>query len=202
MYRHHDQTRRVHELVRGGALGRLAFVRGTMSFTLGTPGSDPRTVADLDGGALLDLGCYCVSAARLLAGQPTRVHAEQVATDGGVDARLAATLRCRGDVLVQFDVGLDLPRRDRLEVVGTEATLTLTDPWHCRRPTFVLEREYVVEEVRVARANPYRLELEDFAAAVRGLAPPLLGWQDCVEQACVLQALSRSAAEGRPITVE
>jgi predicted dehydrogenase len=75
---------------------------------------------------LYDLGCYCVSAARLFGGHPTRVWAERVldgaaGPNGGVDLRLAATMRLPDQVLALFDVSLDLVRRGELELVGTGA---------------------------------------------------------------------------------
>jgi xylose dehydrogenase (NAD/NADP) len=80
-----------------------------------------------------DLGCYCASAIRLFAGEPTRVSATQVRDgDAGVDLRMAATLRLPGDVLAQLDVALDLTRRDELELVGTEGRLVVPEPWLCR----------------------------------------------------------------------
>jgi predicted dehydrogenase len=138
MYRHHPQTTLARKLVADGAIGRLAYVRAALSVSA-PPGDIRRSVA-LGGGALGDLGCYCVSAIRLFAGEPTRVHASQV-RDGpaGVDLRLAATLRLPGDVLAQFDVALDLTRRDELELVGTEARLTIPDPFipkRTMRPAF------------------------------------------------------------------
>src|SRR4029453_5778694 len=79
---------------------------------------------------------------RLFAGEPSRVSATQV-RDGpaGVDLRLAATLRMPGDVLAQLDVGLDLTRRDELELVGTEGRLTIPDPWLCRSGHLELSRD-------------------------------------------------------------
>jgi predicted dehydrogenase len=122
------------------------------------PGDIRRSV-ELGGGALGDLGCYCVSAIRLFAGEPDLVHASQV-RDGpaGVDLRLAATLRLPGDVLAQFDVGLDLTRRDELELVGTEGRLTVPDPWLCRASHLELSRDGQVEHVPVDPdgAGPHR----------------------------------------------
>src|SRR5579859_6820270 len=119
MYRHHPQTTRVQELVAAGAIGRLRLIRGAFSFPLGDP-SDVRLQAALDGGSLMDVGCYCVNAARLLAGEPTRVMAEQAPGGHGVDIVLAATMRFRHDVVAHFDCGLALSERDELEVVGEE----------------------------------------------------------------------------------
>jgi xylose dehydrogenase (NAD/NADP) len=75
---------------------------------------------------------------------PTRVWAEPVldgaaGPDGGVDLRLAATMRLPDQVLALFDVGLDLIRRDQLELVGTRGRLTVPDPWLCRTGAVVLE---------------------------------------------------------------
>ena len=127
MWRHYPQTTLARRLIADGAIGRLAYARAALS--VGVAPGDIRRSVELGGGALGDLGCYCVSGIRLFAGEPERMYADQVA-DGpdGVDLRLAATLRMPGDVLAQFDVGLDLTRRDELELVGTDGRLTVPDP--------------------------------------------------------------------------
>ncbi len=71
MYRHNPQTAMVAELVAGGAIGRLRLIRAAFSFPL-SDAVNVRLQAGLHGGALMDVGCYCVSAARLLAGEPDR----------------------------------------------------------------------------------------------------------------------------------
>ena len=86
------------ELVAGGAIGELRLVRASFSFPLTTE-SDVRWEPALEGGSLMDVGCYCVSAMRLLAGEPERVHAEAVLAPSGVDVRFAGALRFAGDVL-------------------------------------------------------------------------------------------------------
>ena len=62
---------------------------------------------------------------------------------------MAATLRLPGDVLAQFDVALDLTRRDELELVGTEGRLVVPDPWLCRAPHLELSRNGRVERIPV-----------------------------------------------------
>src|SRR5947209_11328356 len=128
MYRHNPQTRRLTELVREGAVGRLRLIRAAFSFNATDP-SNIRLSSALDGGALMDVGCYCVSGARLLAGEPERVYAEQVIGGDGVDVTFAATMRFGDDVLAQFDAGLALADRDELDAVGEEGSLFLDDPW-------------------------------------------------------------------------
>lgn len=67
MYRHHPQTRLAQRLVADGAIGALASVRAAL--TVSVEKGDIRRSAKLGGGALWDLGCYCVSSIRLFAGE-------------------------------------------------------------------------------------------------------------------------------------
>ncbi len=201
MWRHSPQTARLRDLVEAAAIGELRLVRAAFSFLL-TDLGDVRLQPELDGGSLLDLGCYCVSAIRLLAGEPELVSGEQVRSSSGVDARFAAVLSLPDGVLAHFDCGFDLPGRSALEVVGSEGSLVLGDPWHARRPGIDLLRNGAEpERIEVPQANSYRLELENLARAIRGAAEPLLGREDALGQARALAALLRSAEEGRAVEV-
>jgi predicted dehydrogenase len=198
MWRHNPQTARLRELVAQGVVGRLRLIRASFGFALADT-SNIRLRADVDGGSLMDVGCYCVSGSRLLAGEPEHVLGDQVVGATGVDVRMAATLAFGGDVLGQFDCGLDVATRDELEVIGSDASLFLDDPWHCRQPGIEVRRDGEVERVEVERANSYRLELENLAAAIRGEAEPLLGRDDAVGQARTIDALYRSASSGEAV---
>ena len=153
-------------------------------------------VADLDGGALMDVGCYCVSGSRLLAGEPERVFGEQVVGPTGVDVDFYGVLRFPNDVVAQFDASFSLPKRQRLEAVGEEGTLVLEAPWRSDRGGRVLVDD---EQVEVPPADSYTLELEDFAAAAAGEREPLLGRADALAQARMIEALYRSAESGEAV---
>ena len=200
MYRHNPQMRRLTELVADGAVGTLRVIRAAFSFNATDP-ANIRLSRELDGGALMDVGCYCVSGARLLAGEPERVFAEQELGGDGVDVVMAATMRFPGDVIGQFDCGLALASRDELEVVGDDASLFLDDPWHARTPVIELRREDGVERIEGQPANSYGLEALNFSRAIRGEAEPLLGRADAVGQARAIEALYRSANTGEPVTL-
>jgi D-xylose 1-dehydrogenase (NADP+, D-xylono-1,5-lactone-forming) len=113
MYRHHPQTKTVARLVREGAVGRLLAIKATFSFAL-TDLTNVRAMPDLDGGALMDVGCYCVSGSRLVAGEPVSVLAEQVVGKTGVDMALYGTLRFPGDVVAQLEASFLAPQRQAL----------------------------------------------------------------------------------------
>jgi predicted dehydrogenase len=198
MYRHNPQTRRLEELVRDGAIGRLQLVRTSFTFLLERE-ADVRLDPELGGGSVLDLGAYCVSGARLLAGEPEAVLGRQMLGPTGVDELFTGSLAFAGGVHGLFDCGLRLPFRASLEAVGTEGSVVVDDPWLCSRPGIELRRDGVLERIAIEEADSYLLELEDFARAVAGESPPLLGRVDALGQARTLAALRRSAEEGAPI---
>jgi predicted dehydrogenase len=200
MYRHNPQTRRLQELVAGGAVGRLRLIRAAFSFRL-SDSTNVRLASGLDGGSLMDVGCYCVSAARMLAGEPERVAGEQALGGDGVDVTFAGTLRFSDDVLAHFDAGLALAARDELEVVGEDGSLLLTDPWHCRRGVIELHRNGGRELIETAVSDSYGLQLENLSASIRGSAEPLLGRADAVGQASTIAALYESAETGRMVSL-
>jgi xylose dehydrogenase (NAD/NADP) len=200
MYRHHPQTRVAADLVAGGAVGTLRTIRSSSGFLLRA--GDVRLDPELDGGALMDVGCYCVSASRLLAGEPEHVYGEQVVGETGVDLAFHGTLRFPGDVVAQFDCSFVQARGQRLTAVGDEGELVVETPF---RPDWggdvLLLRDDETTRVDVPDARMFELELENFAAAIAGEAPPRLGRADALGQARAIEALYRSAAEGRAVTL-
>jgi D-xylose 1-dehydrogenase (NADP+, D-xylono-1,5-lactone-forming) len=200
MWRHNPQTKRLQELLDRGAIGRLRLVRAAFSFPLSNP-ENVRLDAGLDGGGLMDVGCYCVSGSRLLAGEPVEVFGREVRSASGVDELFTGMLRFADDVLAQIDCGLVLPNRDELEAIGEEGSLFLDDPWHAREPVIELRTGSGVERIELEPEDSYRLELENLGAAIRGQAEPLLGRDDALGQAKTIEALYRSAEEGRPVTL-
>jgi D-xylose 1-dehydrogenase (NADP+, D-xylono-1,5-lactone-forming) len=201
MYRHNPQTHQLVELVRGGAIGKLRVIRSAFSFSVHDP-ENVRLRPELDGGSLMDVGCYCVSGSRLLAGEPTAVHGDAYVGETGTDWVFAGILRFPEDVTALFDCGTCLPLRDELEAVGTEGSLFLDDPWHCRTPVIELRRGNDVERLELEPADSYRLQLENISEAIRGEATPLLGREDAIGQARVLDALFQSAESGARVLVD
>jgi predicted dehydrogenase len=202
MWRYHEQTLKLVELVRGGAVGPVRIVRTAFSHTLPEDSDDVRWDAALEGGALMDVGCYCVSALRLLLGEPQRVSAESVTGREGVDGRMLGVLRFEGDMLGSLECAFDTVPRMAIEVVGVEGTLLSEDPWHGWAPKLTrIAPDGAREDVPVEPVNAYAREVTDLSAAIRTGSTPRLGREDAVAQARTIEALYRSAAEGRPVEV-
>jgi predicted dehydrogenase len=202
MWRHHPQVARARELLEAGEIGDLRVIRAHFAFNARNP-DDIRLQASLEGGGLMDVGCYCVSGCRTIAGaEPESGFADYVpGGNGGVDVALVASLRFTGDVLAHFDCGISYIGGDQLEAVGTEGSLFLDDPWHGREAVIEVRRRDAVERVETGPANSYALELANFEAAVRGDATALLAREDALAQARVIAALYTSVERNAPCPI-
>lgn len=199
MYRFHPRTRRVLEMVAAGAVGRVRAVRSTFTFRLTRPGNI-RMDAGLGGGALMDVGCYCVNVSRTMAGaEPVAVQARANWAPSGVDAELTGILHFAEGLLAHFDCALTVERSEAYEVAGEEGLL--------RVPSAFLPgtADAVIEEHRgrgertdhvVPGADEYRLMVEHFAECVATGAPPRWGAAEAALNMRVIEALYRSARTG------
>ena len=195
MWRHSPQTRRFMELL--PEVGELQSIRSTFSFAM-TKTSDVRLEPSLDGGALMDVGCYAVSGSRLVAGaEPVRVFGEQTLGSSGVDERFSGMLTFPSGVVAEIVAGFTSNQRC-LEAVGSKGTLLSHDPWLGELGGIELNgrAEPVVPD------DAYRLEMENLSAAILSRGQPLLGRADALGQARTIEALYRSAASGKPVSLE
>jgi xylose dehydrogenase (NAD/NADP) len=190
MWRHANQTRLLRELL--PLVGEIQAARASF-FGILPREDDVRFVPELGGGALLDLGCYCVSACRLVLGEPTRVHGEAWLGRGGVDERFTGMLRF-GDVVATIQCGFTATL-NQIEVVGRDGVLFVPQAF-VEPPGVVLMNG---EEHRVEPGDPYRAELDDFCAAIHRERQVLNGRTEMLGQARVLDALLRSAADASPM---
>ena len=201
MWRFHPQTDELARLVREGAVGEPRYLHASFAFG-GIAGTNVRLQTALEGGALMDVGCYCVSALRLLCGEPERVSGEQVLGGDGVDIRFAGVMRFPDDVLATFDCGMDVHRHQAIHVVGSEGSIEVPSPWQTPLGAEIRLIRDEVETLNPPAVDPYTAELKEMAAAIAGERAPRLGREDAVGQARVIEALYRAAAEGRAVTLD
>ena len=192
MWRHHPQARHLVESL--PAIGALQAIRATFGYVQ-EGAEDVRLRPDLDGGSLMDVGCYCVSGSRLVAGEePDVVYGVALPGPTGVDIRFTGVLHFPSGTVAEFSSGFTSTHHT-LEAIGAGGSLMLTNPWQSRPVSIVRDD---VETPLVAE-NAYRLELEDVSRAIRGEGAPLLGRADAMGQARALDGLLRSAATGQPV---
>lgn len=138
MYRCHPQTAKVVELVRSGALGKVGSIQTTFSFRNTSELTSRFWSRELGGGGILDVGCYPVSLARLVAGagagrpflDPVDVRAVGVLHPiTKIDTYTSAVLRFENDVLAQVATGVGLYQDGSARIYGTEGWLHVEEPW-------------------------------------------------------------------------
>ena len=194
MWRHHPQALRIPELLK--RIGRLQTIRASFGFVQSRQ-NDIRLRRDLDGGALMDVGCYCISGARYVTGEePDLVFGVGAGEPGGVDMRFTGVLRFPSGVFAEFTSAFTQDHRG-LDLIGDEGTVSFGDPWQAMPATIVVDgRQEVLEAI-----DPYMCEIESVGATIRGVGDLRLGRADALGQARVLQALLRSADEGQAIAL-
>jgi len=206
MYRVHPQTARLLELIRDGAIGEVRAIKSSFGFAM--PRFDPehRLYAnDLAGGGILDVGCYPVSMARLIAGtvsglpflEPVKVAGVAHLGASGVDEWAAAVLRFPNDILAEVSCSVSLAQDNLLRVLGTEGRIEIADFWFASGHTGgtgrieVIRRDGRQKTVKVREKRwLYSFETDAASEAIRAgrqeFDPPGMTWDDTLGNLRVL----------------
>jgi xylose dehydrogenase (NAD/NADP) len=206
MYRFHPRTGKVLEMVRSGVLGDVRTLRSAFTFRLTRPGNI-RMDPDLGGGALMDVGCYCVNVSRtVVGGEPVAAQARAHWAASGVDAELTGILLFEDGVTAHFDCSLTMERSEFFEVAGTEAWIRVADAFlpGTGETTIHEQRGRGKEETHtVPGADEYRTMVERFAESALNDTPVPYPAEEAARNMRAIEALYRSArAGGVPVTVE
>jgi xylose dehydrogenase (NAD/NADP) len=166
MWRHHPRVTHARKLIADGRLGRLQLVNVDFSFVIGL--DDWRLDPERGGGALYDLGCYGVNAARLFFdAEPEEILARSRFHETGVDMTLATTMRFSDDRLAQINCSFELPSRCRLELVGTQGILELPGGFQpAESPQLVLTDDEGTETLDFSGHDQYTEQIKIFCQSV------------------------------------
>ncbi len=202
MYRHHPSWITVRELIASGRIGRLVAVDSWFSYHLDDP-ANIRNIAAYGGGALMDIGCYCVNLSRLLFGsEPVDVAASVVRDPAsGVDILASGTMAFDAG-LASFSVATQAEPDQRVHIYGAEGRITVDIPFNIppELPTRVrlttgrrAPEAYQTEIFELAPADPYACEADAFAAAILEGGPCPVPMADAVANMRVIERLLASA---------
>ena len=197
MYRHHPLTLAVKQKIEEGAIGEVRYARSTFSTGL-TDRTNWRLRGDFGGGAVMDLGCYCINIMRYLVGrEPQSVWATgKFEPVNNVWETLIGTLDFGAGITAQLDCSFGWTWRESYEVAGTDGTLFVQSAWGNSEG----ESHFIVngETIRVANGvNPYAAEILDLCRAVETGAPTHLPISDALGNMRVIDALHESAHTGQ-----
>jgi predicted dehydrogenase len=197
----HPRAAAVDALAGAGCLGALRFGRAAFTSVLARP-RDHRWRPEMGGGALLDVGTYCVAPLLAAAGRPPgRVEAAAAMAPSGVDASVSGWLDFGDGFAAAIECAFDAPERQSLEIVGTEAVV-LVDRAFTPGPAdtaFSLRgRDGRSEEIVAGGADPYRAMIEDFQRVVRRGDRPRWSAAQSMAVLAVLDRLRAAAGLGTP----
>lgn len=196
MYRYSDRFEKIREIIRSGTIGKIRFLQSGFSFTLGNP-DDFRLAPDLGGGALYDLGCYCINIQRLLVGrEPSSVQAICQMSKSGVDLQTVATLDFGDQVYGQFMVSFNADGSQFLRVVGSAGTIHIEDPFNPHgKGTNAWLNVAGKESKRInfRSENSYKRMVEHFYNVAVSKDVPRFPLSDAVNNMVVIDALFQSA---------
>ncbi len=209
MYRCHPQTAKVVELVRSGAIGRVKLIQAAFGFRSDYRPDSRLWNKALGGGGILDVGCYPVSFARLIAGAATGAPfadplevagAGELHPESGADLYAAATLLFPGGVSAQVATAVGVGLDNTARVFGTEGWLEIPHPWIVLKrggaDVIRLHRQGAErpEIFEVEGPDVYSLEADAFAAALRSgaRAVPAMSPEDTLGNLAALDRWRRA----------
>jgi D-xylose 1-dehydrogenase (NADP+, D-xylono-1,5-lactone-forming) len=217
MMRYHPQTLLLRKRLAEGVIGDVRLVRGVFTFTLVRPG-DVRLDFGLGGGSIWDIGGYPVSFMRtMLAADPLEVHGWQIENEQGVDLSFAGQMRFPGGTLAQFFSSFQTAPHTEVDFLGTAGRIHLDLPYlnkvgiaaHVRiwrtgkgKPSGTFSdgvSQFEEESLTFEDVNGYQNEVEAMAASILDGAPPVVSLSDSRANVATLEALCKSAREGRPV---
>ena len=202
MYRHHPQTIKVQEMIKSGSVGNLKLIRGSFSYVLSREG-DVRLDLAMGGGSIWDVGCYPISYTRTVVGEtPLEVFGWQVTGETGIDETFVGQMRFTKDIHAQFDCSFAIPFHAFMELVGSEGTLNIPNPFKPGLDEKIfLTRGDKTETIKIKGQELYIGEVEDMADAILLGHSPHISLDDSRANVAVISALLEAARAGRPVSL-
>ena len=204
MYRLHPSWEAVRDLVASGRIGRVRAVQSWFSYFNDDP-RNIRNVPELGGGALYDIGCYCINLSRMLfGGEPTGIEASVTRDATGTDVLTSAILAFDEDVAT-FTCSTRAEPDQRVHIYGTEGRISIGIPFNIPpdRPaeiTVTSGGDPPVspdsETLTFAAADEYTIQAERFANAVLDGRPLPIPPEDAIGNLRVIDAIFRAGGPG------
>ena len=210
MYRSHPQTLAAIETVKRGAIGELRLIRTSFCFRTSKIDGNIRFNQKLAGGALMDIGCYCINFSRLFAnGEPTDVTLTGKIHASGVDELAAGTMTFVNGLIASFTCGMTLHADNTAYICGSEGFVEIPVPWKPPKEDggFTIARSTPPRMDSAGKLIPappprervvvnvgedlYGIEADDFAACVSGQRNPRVTREDSIGNMKVLDQMRR-----------
>ena len=217
MYRCHPQIVRMIEIVQSGEIGEICHIEASFGFVSAFDRASRLDSPDLGGGAILDVGVYPVSFARLVAGatqgqpfaEPVRVEGIGQLGPAGADETSHALLLFDNGVVAECAASIRRELANTATVTGTAGSIHLPDPWTPGRDAgpsdAVLEivagdiaRKESLPDPRILFAHEAERASRWIRAGRLEAEGPAPSWRDSIGTAEVIAAWRKAVGYGLP----
>jgi predicted dehydrogenase len=207
MYRLHPSWVAVRELIASGRIGELRSVQSWFGYFNDDP-TNIRNIREVGGGALYDVGCYCVNLSRMLFGEEPSGVRSSIRRDpvGGTDVLTSAVLDFPGGGLASFTCSTRTETDQRVHIYGTRGRIAIQIPFNIPpdRPTEVFVTAGgdppvapATEVLTFPARDQYTVQAEAFAASILDGAPLPTPIEDALGNLRTIEAIVRVAEEGQ-----
>ncbi len=199
MYRCHPVWGMVAALIEDGRVGEVRELKSSFCYDMGFKPDNIRQRRDAVGGALTDVGCYCLSFSRLIAGgEPTGFSAEaRLGDETRVDEFTSVRLVFPDGLRAEFQCALREARPHAAVIIGDRGRIEVPTPWHPSGEGAEVKLFPAGDEVEVYRAGDglplFGREALQVSEFLRAKQCPSMTWEDTLGQAKALEALRRAA---------
>lgn len=202
MYRFHPRTQKIAELIRSGVIGTVKLIHASFGFSPVFKAESRLFNKELGGGGILDVGCYVVSIARMVAGaasgkvfeDPVEVQGTGLIGPTGVDVVATANLKFPNDILAQVSCGVGLRQANEVVIFGDKGRMTIPAFWVPPGPITILN--YADDSTAVVETDSfafrYALQADAVAESLAARQCPLMSWDDTLGNMRALDAWRKS----------
>lgn len=208
MYRYHPKHARVRELIDSGEIGEIRSIHGSFTFNNAADRENVRYNKEMGGGSIYDVGCYPISAARMIYGQEPRAitaHASYSEEHDGVDMMAHGLLEFDHGLGLTFECGMWTYSRCCLEIAGSEGRIELPSAFGWERmedqAQILIHTAKGTREERLGPHNHFALQVDAMASAILDGIPMPFSPEDSIYNMRVIDACLESARTSSRIVI-
>jgi predicted dehydrogenase len=189
-FRCHPQWHRLRDMLQSGYIGDVRNVQAR--FSISVKSDDIRLNPETGGGALYDLGSYCVNGIRFIMDEePLEVSGFPQWHANGVDLSMAVNMKFPGGRLAQFNISMEGEYHQSIGITGTKGFIKIA--WPFRHPKFFIQRNGTEESVNYElQLDEYKEQIQHFGDSVLSGKPLWYRPEETLANMRVIDAIYRS----------
>jgi predicted dehydrogenase len=204
MVRTHPKWIAVRELIRNERIGNLETITGFFSY-FNDDATNIRNKAELGGGALMDIGCYCINISRFIFDDEPKRVSSLIQRDQSTEIdKLTSAILDFPDGHATFTCSTQLVPFQRMQFFGTKGRIEVQIPFNI--PMESTTRIFIddgsdfsgqnIETIEFPAADSYTIQGDLFSRAIRENSDQAISLEDSFNNMAVIDAVFRSAESG------